>query len=157
MIELLTRPERPPVAGEPSRRLAGRLPLPERYHAARVLTYVGEAARPYHKIIRRFQRDEDPQLRLRIAEILLSLGDPPEDVKRPAYEAADDASLPVLERSRVADWLLQRAEPNPETAERLRAILTEYRNEHGESCKRPAEPNARPDEDVSDSDESTTG
>jgi hypothetical protein len=162
MTELLTRPEPSPNPEEPARKRAGRLWGPERYHAARVLTCVGEAARPYYEIVQRFQRDEHAPLRLRVAEILLNLGDSMDTVTPPIYEAADNALLELLERSRVAEWLLEYADPPTETADRLRAIRAEYQEQCDREYDGYGEPDAKPEdaspgERSSDSDQSPTG
>jgi hypothetical protein len=126
LVEIITRPERPPNPAAPLRHRAGRLWGPDRSHAARVLRYLGEAARPYHEILERYRHDAFGPMRLFIAQILLNLGEPLGSVTGPLYQAVADASMDLAERSRVASWLLDNGDPVPETAERLRAIEADY-------------------------------
>lgn len=114
LIEGLQKQEAPLPTGEDRiQGVCGYLCVPDRYHAARILSAVGEAARPARDALLEHQWDESGGVRLQVAEALLNLGEPLENVLPPLRDGLRNPDLSNREQMQIATALLEHGEaPN---------------------------------------------
>ncbi|HCO24362.1 MAG TPA: hypothetical protein DIT97_15475, partial [Gimesia maris] len=98
---------------------------PDRYHAARVLSSVGEAARPARKVLLEYQMDESGGVRERVAEALLNLGEPLSDVLHPLLDGLHSQDMSERERMRFIEPLLKHGIPHEQLLPSLIRIISE--------------------------------
>ncbi|WP_197995082.1 HEAT repeat domain-containing protein [Gimesia panareensis] len=111
LIEGLQKREAPlPIGEDRIQGVCGYLCVPDRYHAARILSAVGEAARPARDALLEHQLDESGDVRLQVAEALLNLGEPLENVLPPLRDGLHNPDLSHRERMRIAQSLLEHGE-----------------------------------------------
>ncbi|MCA9005963.1 MAG: HEAT repeat domain-containing protein [Planctomycetaceae bacterium] len=111
LIEGLQKQEAPLPTGEDRiQGVCGYLCVPDRYHAARILSAVGEATLPARNALLEHQLDESGDVRLQVAEALLNLGEPLENVLPPLRDGLHNPDLSHRERMRIAQSLLEHGE-----------------------------------------------
>ncbi len=120
MIEGLQKHEKPMLKGEDRIHVG----VPDRYHAARILRSVGEAARPARDVLLKHQMDESGDVRLRVAEALLNVGEPKSDVLPPLLDGLHSPDLSERERMRFVKPLLNHGVSRDEMLPLLIRTLT---------------------------------
>ena len=112
MIEGLQKVERPmPHGGSRIQGICSHLSCPDRYHAARILSEIGEAARPARPFLLDAQMDESGDVRLRVAEALVNLGEPLASVLAPLQEGFRNPTMCERERMEIATALFRHGVP----------------------------------------------
>ena len=86
------------------------LSVPDRYHAARILNLIGEAAQPAKAVLLEHQMDESGGVRLEVAEALLNLGEPLENILPALRDGLHNPNFSERERMWFAIPLLNHGE-----------------------------------------------
>jgi hypothetical protein len=103
MIEGLQKQEPPLPKGEDRINRC----IPQRYYAALILAKLGAAARPVKNILVRYQSDESGDVRLRIAEALMAIGEPTSAILPPLVEGLHNPDMSERERMSIAAKLFR--------------------------------------------------
>lgn len=99
--------------------------VPDRYHAARILSQIGEAALSAREALLESRFDESGPVRIRVAEALWNIGEPIETVLPPLSEALRSSQMCQRERMDIAKELAEWGEPPEEI---LPAVLDALEN-----------------------------
>ena len=99
--------------------------VPDRYGAARVLSRIGDAARPARDVLLEHQMDESGCVRLMVAEALLNVGEPNAAVVPPLLDAFHSPELPDRERLHLAEPLLDLGVSHEEVLPMLIHVIEE--------------------------------
>ncbi len=124
LIEGLQKREAPLPTGEDRiQGVCGYLCVPDRYHAARILSSIGKAARPAKDALLEHQQDESGDVRLRVAEALLNLGEPLENILPHLRDGLHNPDLSNRERMRIATALLEHGESHNDVLPKVIEVL----------------------------------
>lgn len=135
LIEVLSQPEVELPRGT-ARVLppCGVLQMPEsRYHAARILGYLGEEAAPARQGLLDALQSGSGMVRGMAARALAGIGEPPETYLAPLRQALDDVNVQSSrERENVAETLYDLGEPVEPLVDRLAELVSD--EDWGAAC-----------------------
>lgn len=99
--------------------------VPDRYHAARVLSSIGEAARPARKVLLEHQMDESGCVRIVVAEALKNCGEPIANILPPLFDGLTSQDMSARERMRIVEPLLGYSVPHQQLLPSLIQTISE--------------------------------